>query len=142
MRPINTRPVSLRRALVTSLVLGSTVMVSTNGAAQTGLGGEWDFVVMSESGELQVRLRVELAATPDGQLRGATDRPGRSEMTGSITGSKVELFWDTAYEGTPVDLRFTGTVTEDGMFGSVLIHFGEPPAVTQSTWTATRTGPG
>ncbi len=128
------RPLGLGITLVTLLV-----SAPTNGVAQTGLGGSWDFVIMSESGEPQVRMRVEFTVTQDGRLRGGTDRPSRSEMTGSVVGSKVRLFWDTTYEGTPVDLRFTGTVTADGMSGSVVINFGG--SISQSTWTAIRAEP-
>ncbi len=130
------------RALGLSVVL-ATLLVSapTRGVAQTDLAGYWDFVIMSESGEPQVRFRVEIATMPDGQLRGATGLAGPSEMTGSVQGSTVRLFWDTNFEGTPVDFRFTGTATEDGMSGSVVVDFGEPAIVSQSNWTATRAEP-
>ena len=117
------------------------VSAPTDGVAQTDLAGYWDFVIMSESGEPQVRMRVEIATMPDGQLQGATGLAGPSAMTGSVEGSTVRLFWDTNFEGTPVDFRFTGTTTEDGMAGSVVVDFGEQGVVSQSTWTATRAGP-
>jgi hypothetical protein len=117
------------------------VSAPTDGVAQTDLAGYWDFVIMSESGEPQVRMRVEIATTRDGRLQGATGLAGPSEMTGSVEGSTVRLFWDTNFEGTPVDFRFTGTTTEDGMAGSVVVDFGEQGVVSQSTWTATRAGP-
>ena len=123
-------------ALAALLVSGPT-----DGVAQTDLAGYWDFVIMSESGEPQVRMRVEIATMPDGQLQGATGLAGPSEMTGSVEGSTVRLFWDTNFEGTPVDFRFTGTATDDGMAGSVVVDFGEQGVVSQSTWTATRAGP-
>jgi hypothetical protein len=113
----------------------------TNGAAQAELSGDWSFEIVSESGEPQVRLQVELAATQDGQLLGATGPAGpneSSEFTGSIKGSDVELLWSTDFEGTPVTFTFTGTTTEDGMSGSVVIDFGEPSGVSQSSWTATK----
>ncbi len=113
----------------------------TDGTAPTDLAGYWDFVIMSESGEPQVRLRVKLDITQDGQLRGATGPAGPSEMTGSLKGSTVQLFWDTDFEGTPVGFRFTGTATGDTMSGSVEIDFGELGGVSQSNWTATRAGP-
>ncbi len=91
--------------------------------------------------EPQVRFRVEIATMPDGQLRGATGLAGPSEMTGSVEGSTVQLFWAANFEGTPVDFRFTGTATEDGMSGSVVVDFGELGVVAQSKWTATRAGP-
>ena len=78
---------------------------------------------MSESGEPQVRLRVKLDISQDGLLRGATGPEGPSEMTGSLKGSTVELFWDTDFEGTPVAFRFTGTATGDDMSGSVVNRF-------------------
>ena len=110
----------------------------THGAAQTELSGEWFFEIVSESGEPQVRLQVEIAATQDGRLLGATGPTDSSEITGSIKGSDVELLWSADFEGTPVTFTFTGTTMEDGMSGSVVIDFGEPGAVSQSTWTATK----
>ena len=107
------------------------VSVPTDGVAQrdraarTDFAGYWDFVIMSESGEPQVRLRVKIDITQDGQLRGATGPVGPSEMTGSLRGSTVQLFWDTDFEGTPVAFRFTGTAIEDGTSGSVVVDFGE-----------------
>jgi len=117
------------------------VSTPTDGVAPTDLAGYWDFVIMSESGEPQVRLRVKLDISQDGQLRGATGPEGPSEMTGSLKGSTVQLFWDTDFEGTPVAFRFTGTATGDTMSGSVVIDFGELGGASQSNWTATRAGP-
>ena len=133
------RALSLSVALVALLV-----SAPTDGVAQTDLEGYWDFEVMSESGEPQVRFRVEIAIMQDGQLLGATGPAGPnepSEMTGSVEGSTVQLFWETDFEGTPVDFRFTGTATEDSMSGSVVVDFGELGVVSQSNWTATRAGP-
>ena len=130
------RPLSIGITLVTLLMAAPT-----DGAAQTELSGEWFFEIVSESGEPQVRLQVEIAATQDGRLLGATGPAGStesSEITGSINGSEVELLWSTDFEGTPVTFTFTGTTTEDGMSGSVVVDFGEPGGVSQSTWTATR----
>ena len=130
------------RALSLSMALaGLLVSAPTDGAGQTDLAGLWDFVIMSESGELQVRLRVDLAITQDGQLPGATGLANPSEMTGSVRGATVELFWNATFEGTPVDFRFTGTATEEGMSGSVVVDFGELGGVSQSNWTAIRAGP-
>ena len=112
-----------------------------DGAARMDLSGYWDFVIVSESGEPQVRLRVKIDITQDGQLRGATGPAGPTEMTGSLKGSTVQLFWDTDCEGTPVAFRFTGTATGDSMSGSVVIDFGELGGVSESNWTATRAGP-
>ncbi len=133
------------RALSVSVAL-LAVLVSTpnHAAAQTDLAGEWEFVIMSESGETQVRLRVELAVTPDGRLLGTTgpESPNDAEkMTGSVRGSTVQFFWNTHFEGTPVDFRFTGTATEDGMAGTVVVDFGERGGVSQSNWIATRAEP-
>ena len=133
------RALSLNIALVALLV-----SAPTDGAAQADLAGGWVFEIMSESGELQVRLRVEIAIMQDGQLLGATGPAGSdqpSELTGSVEGSTVRLFWATNFEGTPVDFSFTGTATEDGMSGSVEVVFGEGGVVSQSKWTATRAGP-
>ena len=142
------------RALSLSVALAALlVSAPTDGAAQTGgaaqrdgvtqtdLAGYWDFVITSESGEPQVRLRVNIDITQDGQLRGATGPAGPSEMTGSLKGSTVQLFWDTDFEGTPVAFRFTGTAAGDTMSGSVEIDFGELGGVSKSNWTATRAGP-
>ncbi len=128
------RPISLSVALAALLA-----WAPTDGVAQTDLAGGWDFEIMSESGELQVRLRVEIAVMEDGQLLGATGAAGPGErggMTGSVKGSAVELFWATDFEGTPVNFRFTGTATEEGMSGSVEVDFGERGGVSQSNWTA------
>ncbi len=130
------RPLSIGITLVTLLM-----SAPTDGAAQTDLSGEWFFEIVSESGEPQVRLQVEIAATQDGRLLGATGPAGpteSSEITGSIKGSAVELLWSTDFEETPVTFTFTGTITEDGMSGSVVVDFGEPGGVSQSNWTATR----
>ena len=132
------------RTLSLSIALAALLASApTDGAAQTDLDGYWDFVIMSESGEPQVRLRVEMAMTQDGRLRGGTSPAGpneRSGMTGSVQGSSVQLFWATDFEGTPVDFRFTGTATEDGMSGSVVVDFGQAGGVSQGNWTATRAG--
>ncbi len=130
------------RALGLSLAL-ATLIVSTPtiGAAQTDLDGYWDFVIMSESGEPQVRLTVGRAMTQDGRLQGETGAAGPSEMTGSVQGSTVEFFWGADFEGAPIDFRFTGTATEEGISGSVEVDFGEPGGVSQSIWTATRAEP-
>ena len=133
------------RALSSSVALVALlVSAPTDGAAQVNLAGDWFIEIMSESGEPQVRLRVRIAVTQDGRLLGATEPVGPDEtpeLTGSVEGSTVRLFWDTDFEGTPVAFRFTGTATEDGMAGSVVIDFGELGIVSQSTWTATRAGP-
>lgn len=133
------------RALSLGVALAALlVSAPTDGAAQADLAGDWVFEIMSESGEPQVRLRVEIAIMQDGQLLGATGPAGPnepSEMTGSVEGSTVQLFWAANFEGTPVDFRFTGTATEDGMSGSVVVDFGELGVVSQSKWTATRAGP-
>ena len=135
------RALSLSVALAALLVSAPTDGVAqTDGVTQTDLTGYWDFVIMSESGEPQVRLRVKLDISQDGLLRGATGPEGPSEMTGSLKGSTVELFWDTDFEGTPVAFRFTGTATGDDMSGSVVIDFGELGGVSESSWTATRAG--
>jgi len=130
------------RALGLSVAL-ATLLVSAppRPSAQTDLAGSWDFVITSESGEPQVRLRVEIATLPGGRLRGATGLAGPSQMTGSVEGSTVRLYWDTNFEGTPVDFRFTGTATEDGMAGSVVVDFGDRGGVSRSNWIATRAEP-
>ncbi len=132
------------RALSSSVALVALlVSAPTDGVGQTDLAGDWVFEIMSESGEPQVRLLVKIAVMQDGQLLGATDPAGpneASEMTGSVEGSTVQLFWATNFEVTPVDFHFTGTATEDGMSGSVVVVFGEG-VVSQSNWTATRAGP-
>jgi len=133
------RPLSMSVALAALLAYATT-----DGVAQTDLAGDWDFEIMSESGELQVRLRVEIAVMQDGRLLGATGPKGPNEsagMTGSVKGSVVELFWATNFEGTQVNFRFTGTAAEEGMSGSVEVDFGERGGVSQSNWTATRAEP-
>ncbi len=130
------RPLTIGIALVAFLM-----SAPTDGAAQTDLSGEWFFEIVSESGEPQVRLQVEIAATQDGRLLGATGTAGPDEsadFTGSVKGSDVDLLWNTDFEGTSVTFTFTGTTTEDGMSGSVVVDFGEPGGVSQSNWTATR----
>ena len=130
------RPLSIGMTLVVLLM-----SAPTDGAAQTDLSGEWFFEIVSESGEPQVRLQVEIAATQDGRLLGATGPAGPNEsadFTGSVKGSDVELLWSTDFEGTPVTFTFTGSTTEDGMSGSVVVDFGEPSGVSQSNWTATK----
>jgi len=130
------------RALGSCLALAALV-VSTpaNGVAQRNLGGSWDFVVMTESGDPQVRLTVELAMTQDGRLQGAPGGTSPSVLTGSVQGSSVQFSWETDFQGTPVDFRFTGTTTEDGMSGSVEVDFGDRGRVSQSKWIATRAEP-
>lgn len=130
------------KALCLSLALATSLTSAPSVAsAQSDLEGYWDFVITSEDGEPQVRLRVGLAMTQDGRLQGETGLPGPSEMTGSVKGSTVEFFWGAVFEGTPIDFRFTGTATEDGMSGSVAVDLGEPGGVSRSIWTATRAGP-
>ncbi len=132
------------RAFSSSIALVALlVSAPTDGAAQADLAGDWVIEITSEAGEPQVRLRVEIAMLQDGRLLGGTGLAGPNElpeMTGSIEGSTVQLFWATDFEGTPVDFHFTGTATEDGMSGSVVVDFGEG-GVSQSNWTATRAGP-
>ena len=84
------------------------VSMPTDAAAQRDLAGSWDFVITSESGEPQVRIRVEIATSRDGQLLGETGLEGPSEITGSVQGSTIQIFWSATFEGTPVDFRFTG----------------------------------
>ena len=80
-----------------------------------------------------LRIGFRVAGTHE-----ATNVVEHSEITGSVKGSDVELLWSTDFEGTPVTFTFTGTTTEDGMSGSVVVDFGEPGGVSQSNWTATR----
>lgn len=134
----------MRALSVNVALLAVLVSAPNHAAAQSDLTGEWEFVIMSESGETQVRLRVELAVTPDGRLLGATGPEGPNDtekMTGSVKGSTVQFFWNTYFEGTPVDFSFTGTATEDGMAGSVVVDFGERGGVSRSNWIATRAEP-
>ena len=130
------------KAFGSSLALAALlVSMPTDAAAQRDLAGSWDFVITSESGEPQVRIRVEIATSRDGQLLGETGLEGPSEITGSVQGSTIQLFWSATFEGTPVDFRFTGTTTEEGMSGSVVIDFGDLGVVSESNWTATRAEP-
>ncbi len=132
----------LEGGLTLTLALAALlVSTPTPAAAQRNLGGSWDFVVMTESGDPQVRLTVELAMTQDGRLQGAPGGARPSVLTGSVQGSSVQFSWETDFQGTPVDFRFTGTTTEDGMSGSVEVDFGDRGGVTQSKWIATRAEP-
>jgi len=129
------------KAFCLSLALAaSLVSAPTDAVAQRDLSGYWDFVITSESGEPQVRMQIQIATSQDGRLLGATGLEGPSDITGSISGSAVQLSWGAAFEGTPVDFRFTGTATEEGMSGSVVVDFGKL-GVSQSNWTATRAEP-
>jgi hypothetical protein len=136
------RPNKITRALGSSIAVAALLMSTpADGVAQRSLEGYWDFVVMSESGDPQVRLTVGLAMTQDGRLRGTPGGAGPSVMTGSMRGPAVEFSWEADFEGTPVDFRFSGTTSEDGMSGSVELDFGDRGGITLSKWIATRAEP-
>ncbi len=126
------------RALGLSAAL-AVLLVSapTDGVAQTDLTGDWRLSIGTEAGGSPILLRLLIMITQDGQaitVSGVAGNAGPFEMTGSIEESAVQLLWEADFERGPVEFRFTGTATENGMSGSVdVVSVG---ATVTEIWTA------
>lgn len=109
-------------------------LVSTpaNGAAQDDLTGMWDLTVMSDQGDQLLTISV----VQDGQDLTATGEAGELgpiEMKGAIDGANIRLAWALDFQGTPLDIVFTGTLADGVMSGTA--DFG---GMGQGDWTAKR----
>lgn len=108
------------------------ISAPAHGAAQSDLSGTWDLTVMIDQGDQVLTINL----VQDGQNLTATGDAGefgRIEMTGTIEGTNVRFAWELDLQGTPLDIVFTGTITDGVMSGTA--DFG---GMAQGNWTAKR----
>ena len=147
------------RALSLSVALAALlVSAPAEGAAQTNLAGDWLLTIGTPPGDpagsghwvyVDRRGRTCLwpsrpmlygiTVTQDGRALTATGVTGASgpfEINGSVDETGIRLLWERGSFRPcgSLEFRFTGTVVENSMSGSVYV--GD---IFQSEWSATRT---
>ena len=108
------------------------VSAPANGAAQDDLTGTWDLTVMTDQGDQLLTISV----VQDGQDLTATGDAGEFgpiEMKGTVDGANVLFAWELDFQGTPLDIVFTGILADGAMSGTA--DFG---GMGQGDWTAKR----
>ncbi len=103
----------------------------TEGVAQSPLAGDWILSISSPEGDFALPVAIvqegdALTLAGRGELAGLA-------MTGVLAGSDVHWSWDLNYQGTPLDVVLSGTVTEGAMSG--MADFG---GMADGTWSADR----
>jgi hypothetical protein len=116
------------------IVAAVTFLMSApaDGAAQSDLTGMWDLTVMTDQGGQTLTLNV----VQDGQDLTATGDAGefgQFEMKGTFDGFEVRFAWELDLQGTPLDIVFTGTLTDGVISGTA--DFG---GMGQGDWSAKR----
>ena len=121
------------RAMVLILAAMTTlVSLPTTAAAQTDIAGSWIITLISGQGPYPVPVTI----VQDGQaltVTGQAGELGTIEMDGVIEGADVRFELSLDFQGTPVQIVFRGTVTEDSMSGTA--DFG---GMGGGDWTAQR----
>ena len=108
------------------------VSAPAEGTAQSDLTGMWDLTLMTDQGGQTFTVDV----VQDGQELTATGDVaefGQFEMKGTFDGSEVRFAWVLDLQGTPLDIVFTGTLTDGVLSGTA--DFG---GIGQGDWSAKR----
>ena len=127
----------MRAARVLTILSALTVLLAyapSAASAQTALDGNWLLVLNSPVGVFEIpvsigqdgtRLTASLAVeAPDGQ---------EFSLEGDLEGSAVSWFTEVDYEGMPIALSLTGSVSDGAMSGTV--DYG---GMAQGDWSARR----
>lgn len=106
------------RRLIVSLIFSAVTMVSaqTNTVDVTGV---WIFSVESAAG----KSTPTLTFTQEGEkLTGqyASALMGQANLTGTVKGQAIEFVVEANVQGTPIELKYSGTVeSKDSMKGTL-----------------------
>ena len=99
------------------------------------LSGSWAILGSFDSMGIKYNVTCTLTQDSAGKLAGPCKGPAGEALTaaGAVTGTSVELGYDTTYQGAPVHLDYKGDVQTDGSLKGT-IDTGGP----QGTFTATK----
>lgn len=119
--------------------LACLVAVATPGdaaAQESSFVGEWSFVLNSPEGSFD----IPLVLTRDGETVTASLPPDVGEeggddftMRGTVRGERIRLHTEVSWQGTPLEMDLSGTISGDRMSGSV--DYG---GLARDSWSATR----
>ena len=99
------------------------------------LSGSWAILGSFDSMGIKYNVTCTLTQDGAGKLAGPCKGPMGEALAaaGAVTGTSVELAYDTTYQGAPVHLDYKGDVQSDGSLKGT-IDTGGP----QGTFTATK----
>jgi hypothetical protein len=117
-----------------SLMLGA-VLTSKSAPAPASIAGEWDATMSTPGGVRNFKIVFRVAGDT---VTGTVKRTmGDVPLTGTIKGSDLKFSYTVDYNGNPLTLTMTATVTGDSMKGTV--DFG---GMQQDDFSAKRAVPG
>lgn len=119
------------RSLVCTLAVAiPLVLLPAKGTAQTSLDGTWNVTLNSPEGVFE----FPVAVSQDGDTLNVQAPPGpepQLTFTGTLSGTSVQMAFETNYQGAPMEITLTGSVDGSHMGGSA--DYG---GLAQGTWTA------
>jgi hypothetical protein len=120
---------------VKSLIIAAALALAPAAALAADESGAWTLKGDIGNGAVTWSSVCTLKQDDAGKLTGSCKGTQQEDAaaTGSVTGSTVEIIYDTTYQGSPVHLDYKGDVQSDGSLKGT-VDTGGP----QGTFTATK----
>ena len=97
------------------LLVAAALILAPSAAFASGFSGAWP-LHGDIGGSIQWTSACTLTQAADGKLSGTCKGTQNEDAaaTGSVTGTTIEIAYDTTYQGSPVHLDYKGDVQADG----------------------------
>jgi hypothetical protein len=119
---------------VKQLLIAAALVLAPGAGFAADFSGAWT-IHGDIGGSIQWTSACVLKQAADGKLSGVCKgtQAEDSAASGAVTGTSVELMYDTTYQGSPVHLDYKGDVQPDGTVKGA-VDTGGPPG----TFTLTK----